>query len=1246
MGLEENALVVGDATNTASPLPSTNTSGALLQQDINGVPVWSRNINVDVVDATSITTTGSIIVGSDLTVSGTAANLPAGSVDNTELENSSINLNYGTGLSGDPSVALGGTLNVQNTGVTEAAAGTGIALDQSTGTVTISNTGVTAITGTANQVIADQSTGNVTLSLPQDIHTDAVPTFDGATLDNLTSTSTSQDLVVSNAGSLETRTFSSLHPGGILPFGTTNNTILRWDGTGWVENTTVTADNAGNVTTTGSLDLGGNATLAGDLTVSGTAANLPAGSVDNTELENSSINLNYGTGLSGDPSVALGGTLNVQNTGVTEAAAGTGIALDQSTGTVTISNTGVTAITGTANQVIADQSTGNVTLSLPQDIHTDAVPTFDGATLDNLTSTSTSQDLVVSNAGSLETRTFSSLHPGGILPFGTTNNTILRWDGTGWVENTTVTADNAGNVTTTGSLDLGGNATLAGDLTVSGTAANLPAGSVDNTELENSSINLNYGTGLSGDPSVALGGTLNVQNTGVTEAAAGTGIALDQSTGTVTISNTGVTAITGTANQVIADQSTGNVTLSLPQDIHTDAVPTFDGATLDNLTSTSTSQDLVVSNAGSLETRTFSSLHPGGILPFGTTNNTILRWDGTGWVENTTVTADNAGNITTTGSLDLGGNATLAGDLTVNGTAANLPAGSVDNTELENSSINLNYGTGLSGDPSVALGGTLNVQNTGVTEAAAGTGIALDQSTGTVTISNTGVTAITGTANQVIADQSTGNVTLSLPQDIHTDAVPTFDGIVLDNLTGASNSTDLVVLNGSAAETRTVASLASEFDDLFWTTTGNTGTTPGTNFVGTTDAQALHVYVNGGTDNSLILNTNGSVQRDNSGNARGTNAVDLQMNRSAATQVASGSHAVIAGGQNNEAGASYATVGGGFNNSVAVNYATIAGGRNNIIEASSGVGTIAGGYANAIRSNSFRSAIGGGRGNEVGTGSTDGTISGGYNNRIGNNSGVQTIGGGVQNTIADNTIRSTIGGGYQNHMATGAGASVIAGGEQDSIYDGSWQATIAGGGRNVIGSSSWLATIGGGRFNSIGNSSVASVIAGGTSNSLTGRLSSIVGGRELTLIGDGVFGFLANESGNFDMSVTADETAIFGNTDLWLANNDNGASALRFYEANNTTGTFPGTTNFSSFRAQDQTGDIEYVLPADPGTAGQVLRVASVSGTELTLDWGQGTMNIGDSAWSLTGNTGTTPGTNFRGNHGCSGSSCIRQWRK
>jgi hypothetical protein len=74
------------------------------------------------------------------------------------------------------------------------------------------------------------------------------------------------------------------------------------------------------------------------------------------------------------------------------------------------------------------------------------------------------------------------------------------------------------------------------------------------------------------------------------------------------------------------------------------------------------------------------------------------------------------------------------------------------------------------------------------------------------------------------------------------------------------------------------------------------------------------------------------------------------------------------------------------------------------------------------------------------------------------------------------------------------------------------------------------------------------------------------------------------------MTISNNEVAVFANTDLWLANNNGAAGALRFYEAQATTGAFPAAgINYTSFEAGSQTADITYTLPPAQGGAGQVL---------------------------------------------------------
>ena len=68
----------------------------------------------------------------------------------------------------------------------------------------------------------------------------------------------------------------------------------------------------------------------------------------------------------------------------------------------------------------------------------------------------------------------------------------------------------------------------------------------------------------------------------------------------------------------------------------------------------------------------------------------------------------------------------------------------------------------------------------GVSSIAAGSGISVSAGTGAVTVANTGVTSVAGTANQVAVSAATGGVTISLPQNIHTSATPTFASLTLN----------------------------------------------------------------------------------------------------------------------------------------------------------------------------------------------------------------------------------------------------------------------------------------------------------------------------------------------------------------------------------------------------------------------------------------------------------------------------------
>lgn len=86
-----------------------------------------------------------------------------------------------------------------------------------------------------------------------------------------------------------------------------------------------------------------------------------------------------------------------------------------------------------------------------------------------------------------------------------------------------------------------------------------------------------------------------------------------------------------------------------------------------------------------------------------------------------------------------------------------------DNGNRVLTSVTVSAGTGLSG------GGTINVGPSG-----------------TVTLNNTGVLSLTGTANRISVSGSTGNITLNLPQDIHTAASVTFNRVDATSIYGTA----------------------------------------------------------------------------------------------------------------------------------------------------------------------------------------------------------------------------------------------------------------------------------------------------------------------------------------------------------------------------------------------------------------------------------------------------------------------------
>jgi hypothetical protein len=346
-------------------------------------------------------------------------------------------------------------------------------------------------------------------------------------------------------------------------------------------------------------------------------------------------------------------------------------------------------------------------------------------------------------------------------------------------------------------------------------------------------------------------------------------------------------------------------------------------------------------------------------------------------------------------------------------------------------------------------------------------------------------------------------------------------------------------------------------DAAYWSLTGNAGTTPGTNFLGTTDAVSLTL----GVSNTVALRIEPNAESPNiiggySGNSVTSGVKGATIGgggKSGATNRVTDDYGTVGGGRNNRAGddagtttdAPYATVGGGWSNTASGFVATVGGGDSN--RASNLYATVGGGGGNTA--SGFVATVGGGQSNEatayyatVGGGRLNkayadyATIGGGgpsdpnnpwdTNNRVYDDYG--TIGGGGGNRAGSddddttNAPYATVGGGRGNYASAGY-ATVGGGWGNYATYDG---ATIGGGGSNkateyaTVGGG-WdnearsFSTVGGGAYNEATGS--FSTVGGGEHISVTGRAATVAGGSWITVTGD-----YATVGGGYDN--TADMT--------------------------------------------------------------------------------------------------------------------------
>jgi hypothetical protein len=197
--LGQSQLVVGGATTSANI--QGGVASQILYQSSSNTTAFVSNATGS--GASVLTQTGSaapVYFGqSQLVVGGatTSANIQGGGAGqiayNTAANTTTFLAHPGAGYA-LTSVGTGTSVAwqaISTLAVTSLNAGNGINVSGSTGAVTVSNIGVTSITGTANRITVTSSLGSsngaITLNLPQDITTTSTPTFANITIDGGTS---------------------------------------------------------------------------------------------------------------------------------------------------------------------------------------------------------------------------------------------------------------------------------------------------------------------------------------------------------------------------------------------------------------------------------------------------------------------------------------------------------------------------------------------------------------------------------------------------------------------------------------------------------------------------------------------------------------------------------------------------------------------------------------------------------------------------------------------------------------------------------------------------------------------------------------------------------------------------------------------------------------------------------------------------------------------------------------------------
>jgi hypothetical protein len=411
-----------------------------------------------------------------------------------------------------------------------------------------------------------------------------------------------------------------------------------------------------------------------------------------------------------------------------------------------------------------------------------------------------------SSSGSVQVIPAATAGTGTVLTLPATTGTVVTTGDSGTVTNTMLAGSisnaklsNSAVTIGTTAISLGASSTtLAGLTSVTSTAftgaltGNVTGNASTATTLQTARLINGVSFNGSADVTVHTAGTgisisgTTVTNAGVTSAVAGTGISVSGATGAVTVTNTGVTSIAGTANQITASASTGGVTLSLPSAVTVPGDLTVTGNLTVNGTSTTISATNLSISDALIYLASGNSGNSNDIGFVGHFNNGTYQHTGLArsaadgkWrlFSGVTTEPQTAGTITLTDptfaidTLKANTEGTHTGAVSGNATTATtLQTARLINGVSFNGSADVTVHTAGTG---ISVSGT-TVTNTGIITASAGTGISVS-GTNPLTITNTGVTSLAAGTN-ISLSGSTGAVTVNVTGTVASaTAIPSYD---------------------------------------------------------------------------------------------------------------------------------------------------------------------------------------------------------------------------------------------------------------------------------------------------------------------------------------------------------------------------------------------------------------------------------------------------------------------------------------